>query len=60
MIYLMAGANKFTVGCTVSNKIQDGSGTTSSTTFALTNTVYFQYAYWTLICVSDGNYWYLN
>lgn len=59
-IYVMAGGNHFTLGCTVANKIEDGSGTTSGTSFAVANTVLFQYAYWTLICVSDGTYWYVN
>jgi hypothetical protein len=60
IIYVMAGGNHFTLGCSVSTKIQDGSGTTNGSTFGLTNSVLFQYGYWTLICVSDGNYWYIN
>ncbi|HEX9009803.1 MAG TPA: hypothetical protein VF804_05510, partial [Holophagaceae bacterium] len=59
MIYVMAGGNHFTLG-TASGLIQDGTGTTNATTFAPTASVTFAYSYWTIICVSDGSFWYIN
>ena len=60
MVYLMAGGNHFTVTCTTPNAIEDGTGTTSQTTFANVNSLSILYEFWTLICVSDGTYWYIN
>jgi len=60
MIYVMAGGNHFTLNCATGNVIQDGTGTTNPSTFALTPSIAFIYSYWTLICVSDGTYWYVN
>jgi len=60
MIYVMAGGNHFTLNCTTGSPIQDGTGTTSSTTFAMTPSLTIAYPYWTLICVSDGSNWYVN
>ncbi len=59
MIYVMAGGNHFTLNTAVGT-IQDGTGTTNATTFAPTASVAFLYSFWTVVCVSDGTYWYIN
>lgn len=60
IVYVMAGGNHFNLNCSSGSVIQDGTGTTNASTFGQTASIVFANPYWTLICVSDGTYWYVN
>ena len=55
----MGGALNFTITCATSTVIWDGT-MTSGSTWTKVNSVPFNASFWTLVCVCDGTYWYIN
>jgi hypothetical protein len=60
VINVLGGGNPFTLTCSQSNAIFDGTGVNGTTTFTQVNSVAITVQWWTIVCVSDGISWYLN
>jgi hypothetical protein len=64
MVYVMTGGKSCNLAGSAANVLQDGTQSTNPNPFTWVNTSTVSLAsnagYWTIICVSDGTFWYIN